>query len=632
MTAEPVREGVSHLRWVDSLAWMERMSGTQWRNFVDAERRHWEEGTLGLEVRAAEFEQRIRSTEAAGGAQLFRAAGGEVAIAAHGTMAYSWRYREESYGVTRECADLDAIKGGHVWAVRADSEGKEQYTVEYYFKGRKIWSHRGVGPFVAVLGKRVYCIESKNSLVYWRLVSWSAASGKDRRVHYEEHDPRVNLSLSRCGSNGGKSALLLREAGGAMDLAWITEDGALLRRTVGGGKIIVGDIAQGWFEWAWSAREKGGGRWEQKGWLMGWKCPPLKLWNPEWFSWARGILVCIAHGERSIWRVSRNEPARCIWRGLASMLADPWDGPMMRIQQPGAPTVWWNMDHGAEMGNTFPLAQNPAKCLQIAERFTVRSHDGTHIPYVIVYYGSLGHTKPRGLLVIGYSAYGLPTGYGTARWQPLLDLGWAICIGMFRGGGDHSPAWAEAGRRTGRERTLQDAVTVVEAAQKRCKVGADKTVLYGRSAGGLWVGGVAALYPRGTLCKGIYMEVPYLDVLRTTSNPALPLTQIETEEFGRADLRISDFEGMLKWSPMELLGEDGAPRLYQLVRSGENDQEVFAYEPAKWILRSRGPLKRSSSNAYFILEPRQGHFASGDRGKAALAIDAALIDSWVAPQ
>lgn len=641
-TGELVREGVGQIRWVDSLAWMERMSGAQWRKFVQDERLHWQKAVArpDIQERAVDFEQRIRAMEHTTDAHMFSAAGGEIMIASHGTMSFSWKPRDAFTDAAmdgveaRGCAELDAQKGGHVWAVRTDKGGKEEYTLEYFYKNRKVWSHRGVGPYVAVVGKRVYCLEARNTLVYWRLISYTATTGRDRRIEYVEQDPRVNLALVRSSTNQ-LSAILIRQSGGMFDMITVGTDG-LHRRSVRGGALVVGgDTAHGWFEWVWSsigsvAIGTRNGRWEQKGWLMGWKCPPLKTWNPEWFSWERGLLVCVAHGERSIWQVSRSSQPRCVWRGLASILADPWGGPMMRIVQPGTPAVWWNMESSSRHSlPVFPLAQNPSRSLQIAERFTVRSADGTHVPYILVYYGLLGKTEPRGLLVLGYSAYGTPTGFGTGRWQALLDRGWAICIGMFRGGGDHSPAWTEAGRLTGRQRTLEDAVAIVESAQRKCKIGAEKTVLYGRSAGGLWVGGLAALYPRGSLCKGIYMEVPYLDVLRTTSNPSLPLTELETEEFGRADQRISDFEGMLKWSPMELLGEDGAPRLYQLVRSGENDRQVLAYEPAKWILRSRGPLKRSSSNAYFVVEEDQGHFASGARGRIEMAIDAALLDSWM---
>lgn len=617
MTAEPVREGVGHLRWADSLAWMERMSGKQWKDFLKAETAHWNKHTQtsSIQLKAADFRERIRAAVKSGSSALFQAAD-EIQITPHGTFSYTWRNpltMEE-----RDCSDLDARRGGHVWAVRGDSDGSEKYTLEYFQGKRKVWSHTGLGPFVAVVGERVYSLQSKNHLVYWRLVSWSAKTGRDYKIHYQETDYRVNLALVRCGVKG-EGAYLIRECGGAMGMAWIREKGDVIPIATKGGKCIVGDVAQGWFEWV-------GRRWEQKGVLLGWKCPPLQLWNPEWFSWTRGLLITVSHGERAIWSVSRTYTPKCIWRGYATVEADPWGGSMMRIHQPGLPTVWWNMDHGPL---TFPIPQRISKCIQISERFTTRSKDGTHVPYILCYYGQLGKIEPRGLMVIGYSAYGIPTSYNLSRWQPFLDSGWAICIGMFRGGGDHTPAWADAGRLTGRLRTLEDAEAVVHAAQNKCKVSAKKTVLYGRSAGGLWVGGLAALYPRGTLCKGIYMEVPYLDVLRTTSNKTLPLTEIETEEFGRSDMRISDFEGMLSWSPMELLGETGAPKLYQLVRSGENDQEVLTYEPAKWILRSRGPQSRESSNAFFVVEEDQGHFASGSRMIEEVALDLAVVDSWM---
>jgi oligopeptidase B len=97
----------------------------------------------------------------------------------------------------------------------------------------------------------------------------------------------------------------------------------------------------------------------------------------------------------------------------------------------------------------------------------------------------------------------------THRWEPLIQRGWSVAIGMWRGGGDRDPAWEDAGRCAGRARSLEDAEAVVRGAQKISGVSAKRTVLYGRSAGGLWVGGLTAKYPNGEVSGGVYMEVPY---------------------------------------------------------------------------------------------------------------------------
>jgi protease II len=121
------------------------------------------------------------------------------------------------------------------------------------------------------------------------------------------------------------------------------------------------------------------------------------------------------------------------------------------------------------------------------------------------------------------------------------------------------------------------------------------------------------------------MEVPYLDVLRTTTNRSLPLTEIETDEFGLPEQRISDFAGMLRWSPMEMLSSagKGTPGVAQIVRTGLNDNQVLAYESAKWVVRSR---TRSRTRPIFLaIQGDQGHFVHGDLGASQEAEDLALI-------
>jgi oligopeptidase B len=266
------------------------------------------------------------------------------------------------------------------------------------------------------------------------------------------------------------------------------------------------------------------------------------------------------------------------------------------------------------------------------EAFYAESKDGTRVPFVLI--GPNDHPA-RGLLVIGYGAYGMATGMGTGRWEPLLKDGWAVAIGLWRGGGDHTPEWEDAGRVHGRIRTLEDAEAVVREARRRAGVPARATVLYGRSAGGLWVGGLVAKYPDGDLFGGAYMEVPYLDVLRTVTNRTLPLTDIETEEFGLPEARLSDFASALQWSPMELLLARGQHqhsakgdelllsqkrpiKVWQLVRTGANDSEVYPYESAKWVARC-------GERALLAFQSRQGHFVSGAVGLEQRALDLAIV-------
>jgi protease II len=171
---------------------------------------------------------------------------------------------------------------------------------------------------------------------------------------------------------------------------------------------------------------------------------------------------------------------------------------------------------------------------------------------------------------------------------------------------------------SGRAKVLEDAEAVVRAAQKAAGVGPKNTLLHGRSAGGLWVGGLLGRFG-AALCGGAYMEFPYLDTLRTTTNRALPLTDIEADEFGLPERSFAEFVDVASWSPMEHIPVKGLPGILQIIRTALNDSQVYAYESVKWITRSR------CANAYLAVEGAQGHFPSADKNNSQQAQDLAVI-------
>jgi protease II len=95
------------------------------------------------------------------------------------------------------------------------------------------------------------------------------------------------------------------------------------------------------------------------------------------------------------------------------------------------------------------------------------------------------------------------------------------------------------------------------------------------------------------------------------------------DEFGLPEERLSDFASVLRWSPMETLGVEGTPGIWQIVRTGLNDSQVFAYESAKWVVRCRaGDLRRP---IYLAINGDQGHFVYGNTGLDQQAEDLAVL-------
>jgi hypothetical protein len=590
------------ITWRDELAWMEDMKGDRWATFIKTQQAKWDTLVETEKETIPLFSAELEAAKKISAVPMFRA-GGTVEIGVGGTFSMMWRWTKENK--VHGASELQARKG-YVWAIEEIGNGAEVYAVRLYKKGKEtpIWEKRGVAPFVAVVGDRCYCLLAKNKLIYYTLISWQAYTGIDEKIHYVESDYRYNLELLR---GDDEHAYLRRQAGGKQDAFLVLESNITLLEPISleSRRFVFGSHTGEYLYWS---KEQG---WKASRALLTKKLslPSFQKEVPEHLDTRKGLLVTKWQGCRTLWKLRKSAPCLMIWRNYGQVLLDPWDGSWGRITQPGVDVVWWDSASSERPHTAFAWGR------QSFCKFA-KSLDGTSIPFLLT--RPTKPAKPRGLLVVGYGAYGMSTPFSTSRWEPLLKRGWAVAIGLWRGGGDHTPEWEDAGRVHGRVLVLEDAEAVVKAAQKITGCSAKSTVLYGRSAGGLWVGGLVAKYPTGALARGAYMEVPYLDVLRTITNRSLPLTNIEADEFGLPEQRLSDFVSALEWSPMERLPEGGVKGVWQIVRTGLNDSEVFAYESAKWV-------ERCGPSSHLAVEGGQGHFVSGAIGLNQQASDLAVL-------
>jgi hypothetical protein len=598
-----IRE-IQGVRWKDDLAWMEEMKGSRWQSLLHKHKKRWDalkksDDTSDL------IEKELEAAKQVSKARLFRAGKVELSIEGTNTICWNWIGQEEE----KSAADLDWCRKlpNYVWVTEDNSAGCENYTLKAYRKGTTIplWQQTSLGPFVAVVGGRCFSLESKNKLIYWRLVSWDCVKGDDYRIHYEETDSRYNLEIIRCSCS---AFYLRRQSGGKEDVFEVRAVAEKIQmKTLAGISLeprkFILDISQPGKYFLWTSAGGASGGWKSSGRITSNDLSLAKEVSPEILWTERNLLITRCQGKRVIWKLSP-KPQK-IWEGYANITVDSWGGTgWVRIQEPLG-TIWWDSEADAR-----PHKASQIGC--VADMKVCKKGDVTYLLLV--------PEKYKNVLVTGYGAYGLPTPVSAARWIPLLHRGWAIAIGFWRGGGDCSPSWAESGRLTGRLSVLEEVHEVILDIQKRLGLEAGQTVVYGRSAGGLFAGGIVAKYGSG-LIGGAYMEVPYLDVLQTTTNPALPLTDLETDEFGNPQQRLSDFIEMLKWSPMELLLQNNPPAkgVKQIIRTGLNDSEVFAYESAKWV-------ERCGANAFLAVEGGQGHFVGGSVGLKQQAEDLAVLN------
>lgn len=248
------------------------------------------------------------------------------------------------------------------------------------------------------------------------------------------------------------------------------------------------------------------------------------------------------------------------------------------------------------------------------------------IPYTIV----ATTCKPKKLLVEAYGSYGISASRGyPIHWLPWLQRDYAIAVAMPRGGRENGDAWYDAARTALRKKTtFDDVVCVIKHAQRRLGIGAQRTIIYGRSAGGWMAAYIGLAHPE---CVGaVYAEVPYLDVLRTTTNPALPLTILEYDEFGNPAKRPAEFAEIRTLSPVDLASSaaSGVLRHYPffLVRTALHDSQVLPYEALKFAARLRSggwPADRIVVG----IDADGGHFAAESAWAEQLGADAALLDT-----
>ena len=231
---------------------------------------------------------------------------------------------------------------------------------------------------------------------------------------------------------------------------------------------------------------------------------------------------------------------------------------------------------------------------------------------------------PDKTLIVFYGAYGLRTRTVNPYmyWAPLLSNGWRICFVLARGGGDNGFAWAAAGRTSYHKTTIEDVENSINLIYHKYRCAWERTAIYARSAGGIPAGIVTL--------KGLvgisFMEHPFVDIIETMGNPALPLTAVEYGEFGNPAVGIN----LTEISPMNCLKCVSVPAEFRphsriLLRTGEDDTQVYPYEPLKFGMRLRelgfGEVLLGSKRG-------EGHFYSEDNWINSRAADLALLDYW----
>ncbi len=579
--------------WVDPDAWMEAMKGDRWKNVLKEEQDLTHSYTSLSAIKTL-TDSAVDAFAAVGSATTsIPFYTGLCQVKWNSEFMKTWSFLGSS--TSRVARDIQSTPYG-VFVTTDVGDGSEEFELQYWdnpYAESPVWTRRPVGPELAVQGSRLYYLGVKNKLIYQDVYSCDL-SGTNIRHLYHETNPEVNLTLKRCPDG---ELLLIAEQ--SQEFTYFTLSDDKLHPL--------------------SNRFKLPNRWI---------LPLIKEFGIHWMWKRHGFLLTKQHGAQTLWKCSTNASAKkLISIPCGEVFIDPfaaWDGTLpclVRVMEPTGVTYYRLTETGVET-----LQSQHHKEVE-AHRIEGRSkHD-----YETVF-GCLVNPvkkKPTALLAIGYGAYGMMSAVGPvmSRWAPLVEKGWAILYTFPRGGGDHTDEWAKAGRRSGRNKTIGDVEGLIKSAQLELGLGPEATAIYGRSAGGLLVGNILTNHPTGDFIGAVYTEVPYVDVLRTTTNPSLPLTVLEYKEFGNPAKSLEDFIWTTLHSPADAATSFSAPSVFVLTRTAVHDSQVFAYESVKWIRRLREQAPTGLPKLC-MLESDQGHFTPPDKAIHQWATDCALLEAW----
>jgi oligopeptidase B len=244
----------------------------------------------------------------------------------------------------------------------------------------------------------------------------------------------------------------------------------------------------------------------------------------------------------------------------------------------------------------------------LSERIHATATDGTLIPISIVYKKGLNRDGSNPALLYGYGAYGatIDATFESNRLS-LLDRGFIFAIGHIRGGSDLGREWYESGKMLNKKNSFTDFITCAEHLIKEGFTSPQKLAIIGGSAGGLLVGACVTMRP--DLFKAVICKVPFVDVVTTMSDPGIPLTALEYDQWGNPADK-DHFDYMLSYSPYDNIRPTEYPHM--LITAGLNDPRVAYWEPAKFIAKLRD-TKMDNNSIMLHVNYDSGHAGASGR-------------------
>lgn len=585
----PIRD-LGFLAWQNDLSWMEGQHGARWDAAVAFENLQFTDALKPVNVKhmVKDFTKDLIITVS----EPDTYKGWSIQHDLFSPV-QTWSYGSGSDKFSIDAWDADLSPGAnskYVAAALQNPDGYERFTLEVYKKGepyKKVQQVPNVGPNVAFLDRHLVAyLGSEADHRYNSLRTIHVKSGEINILYELPTDLTQNLELRRLEDG---SACIIKSDFVTEELGIISDDHMTVSWVSKGTSIIP--ITKD----TWIKDNK-----SSLGLPADEKLESISL-KGEW-------AVTVANGIRTVWSIkdARATSQLFVWGEVAYDSREPSKLSISDIRYTPyeVDTKRWKLS---------PFKAQPFVC----------SYYNTKAPTFVVFNNNRGIISPRGLLVTAYSAYGMTTKVGTLvkRWLPLLKAGWIIASVALPGSGDADLAWRRAGQRENRLASIQTFIEAIKDLQEEFSLLPRQTALYGRSAGGLLV--TAAVGQDPGLVGAIYVESPYVDILRTISNPFYSLTKLETKEFGIGS-NPTDVIATGRWSPMERIPAEGYPDLFVIARTDKADLEVYPYEVMKYIRRVRG--KGHGEKKLIFVSESKGHFTTDQKTRAE---DLALLENWL---
>ncbi|MEQ9021690.1 MAG: prolyl oligopeptidase family serine peptidase, partial [Pseudomonadales bacterium] len=245
------------------------------------------------------------------------------------------------------------------------------------------------------------------------------------------------------------------------------------------------------------------------------------------------------------------------------------------------------------------------------ERIMIEARDGRSIPMSIIYKKGFKKDGQGPFLLYGYGSYGhtVDPGFSSSRLS-LLDRGFAFGIAHIRGSQALGRSWYDDGKMFKKKNTFNDFVDCAQYLINADFTNSNRLFAMGGSAGGLLMGAVVNQAPE--LFRGVIAAVPFVDVLTTMSDPTIPLTTNEYDEWGNPD-ELESYEYMKSYSPYDNVKAQDYPNM--LVMTGYFDSQVQYWEPAKWVAKLR-KFKTDDNLLLLNTNMEAGHGGASGRFRA----------------